>query len=70
MIVRIHSGDVVVMGGEARWAWHGVPKVIEGTCPPEISDWPAATEEEERATWKGWISNKRVNLNVRQMYEH
>lgn len=29
--VWLHSGDVVVMGGEARLAWHGIDRVRHGS---------------------------------------
>ncbi|EPS43757.1 hypothetical protein H072_2264 [Dactylellina haptotyla CBS 200.50] len=77
LIVRIRSGDAVVMGGESRWAWHGVPKVIGDTCPEELARWPDVPTSEgpesgtdEPICWDGWMQRKRVNLNIRQMYEH
>ncbi|KAK6537163.1 hypothetical protein TWF694_011360 [Orbilia ellipsospora] len=77
LIMKIRSGDAVVMGGESRWAWHGVPKVIGDTCPEELAQWPdlPAPEGAESGTddmirWSGWMKRKRVNLNIRQMYEH
>ena len=74
-VVRLHSGDAVVMSGPARFAWHGVPKVIRKTCPGSLSDWPAIAGDERtipiyedpHEAWRGWMSNKRVNLNIRQM---
>ena len=65
--LRLRSGDAVVMGGESRWAWHGIAQTIGGTCPKELEDWPAG-EEDAFEDWRGWMSSKRVNLNVRQMY--
>ncbi|KAL2113760.1 hypothetical protein VUR80DRAFT_2410 [Thermomyces stellatus] len=67
LLLRIRSGDAIYMTGEARYAWHGVPKVLKGTCPEYLEDWPA--EGEDYKEWKGWIRNKRINLNVRQMEE-
>ncbi|GAB7363409.1 hypothetical protein MBLNU230_g3686t1 [Neophaeotheca triangularis] len=67
--VRLRSGDAVVMSGEARYAWHGVPKVVRGSCPEWMRDWPAGTEGgREFEDWRGWMEGKRVNLNVRQMF--
>ena len=54
------------MTQEARYAWHGIPKVLKGTCPDFLQDWPA-TEDGKFEEWRGWMMNKRVNLNVRQM---
>ncbi|KZF22522.1 hypothetical protein L228DRAFT_260702 [Xylona heveae TC161] len=77
-IVRLRSGDVVYMSRQARFAWHGVPKILEKTCPESLKDWPgqafdAGGKEEgqqggEYDEWRGWMASKRINLNVRQMY--
>lgn len=65
LLVRVKSGDVLVMNGESRWAWHAVPKVIPGTCPEWLRAWPGSSAGE----WEGWMGGKRVNLNVRQMWD-
>lgn len=62
IVVRLRSGDALVMSGEARHAWHGVPKIIPDTCPSYLHDWPDGS-----ARWAGFMKDKRVNLNVRQM---
>ena len=75
--LRLHSGDAVVMSGHARFAWHGVPQVVRDSCPLSLRDWPAIADDEtinrvaERPyeAWRGWMSNKRVNLNIRQMQD-
>ena len=75
LVVRLRSGDAVYMTGQARFAWHGVPQVIPDTCPPWLGEWPAAAPDAEprndgpdrHEAWRGWMKNKRVNLNVRQM---
>ena len=75
VVLRLHSGDAVVMSGSARFAWHGVPQVIRDSCPVSLRDWPAIADDENTARvgeapyedWRGWLSNKRINLNIRQM---
>ncbi|KAI9887698.1 MAG: hypothetical protein M1823_000447 [Watsoniomyces obsoletus] len=78
IILRLHSGDVLTMSGPARFAWHGVPQILPGTCPEWMQDWPApffgdhmkegASEDTAPfEAWRGWMRNKRINLNVRQM---
>lgn len=62
-VLRLRSGDALYMTGESRFAWHGVPKIVPGTCPKYLSNWPS----EEYPEWEGWMDNKRINLNVRQM---
>ncbi len=73
-VIRLHSGDAVFMSGSARYAWHGIPRILPNTCPPWLRSWPAediAERGDKNGThyesWRGWISNKRVNLNIRQM---
>ncbi|WP_329193110.1 MULTISPECIES: alpha-ketoglutarate-dependent dioxygenase AlkB family protein [unclassified Streptomyces] len=34
--VELRSGDLFVFGGPSRLAYHGVPKVMPGTAPPEL----------------------------------
>lgn len=60
--IRLRSGDAVLMSGASRYAWHGVPKILPGTCPEYLREWPHAYPD-----WKGWMTSKRINLNVRQM---
>ena len=78
LAVRLRSGDAVYMSGQARFAWHGVPQIIPKTCPGWLGDWPASnrtdTEGQKKGTdcyegWRGWMLDKRVNLNIRQMKE-
>ena len=78
MAIRLQSGDAVYMSGSARYAWHGVPQIIPGTCPTSLGKWPAVrnsndlVEAEKSGStnfrdWQGWMATKRINLNVRQM---
>lgn len=76
LAVRLRSGDVVIMSGPARFAWHGVPLVVAGTCPDGLAEWPARAEVDRGGgqastyeSWRGWMREKRVNLNVRQMHK-
>lgn len=68
-IIRLRSGDAVYMNGPSRFAWHGVPKILSDTCPNWLAEWPSFSETDasQYELWKGWMSGKRVNLNVRQM---
>ena len=79
-ILRLHSGDAVYMTGQSRYAWHGVPSIIPNTCPKLLEYWPCAQEAQpdldtaagngpSYSQWRHWLANKRINLNVRQMFE-
>jgi alkylated DNA repair protein alkB family protein 1 len=68
--LRLRSGSAVYMSGASRFAWHGVPQIVKGTCPEYLSDWPGNGDVEGGfEAWRGWMAGKRVNLNVRQMWD-
>ncbi|KAG5363789.1 Alpha-ketoglutarate-dependent dioxygenase abh1 [Yarrowia sp. B02] len=55
LCLMLRSGDVIVMGGESRHAYHGIGKVFSGTSP------------DLESPYQEWLDGKRVNINVRQM---
>ena len=78
LAIRLRSGDGVYMSGATRYAFHGLPQIIPGTCPRWLDAWPAPLELPKTEgdsglapgryeAWRGWLANKRINLNVRQM---
>lgn len=75
IVVHLHSGDAVWMSGSARFAWHGIPRILANTCPRGLRSWPAQNNSESvsesthtlHESWRDWTSNKRINLNIRQM---
>jgi alkylated DNA repair protein alkB family protein 1 len=69
--LRLTSGSAVYMSGPSRFAWHGVPQIVAGTCPDHLQQWPGGDSDTDGAfdKWKGWMAGKRVNLNVRQMWD-
>lgn len=70
LAIRLRSGDAVYMSGPSRFAWHGVPQIVPHTCPDFLKDWPASRDDSTMyEPWRGWMSNKRINLNVRQMFD-
>jgi DNA alkylation damage repair protein AlkB len=67
--LRLRSGDAILMSGLSRHAWHAVPKILPNTCPFWLRDWPVIPPGSNYEHWQGWMNNKRINLNVRQMTE-
>lgn len=72
LVIRLRSGDAVYMSGSARFAWHGIPQIIPNTCPEWLNKWPAnsgniGASHNLFEEWQGWMSKKRVNLNIRQV---
>ncbi|ODQ63537.1 hypothetical protein NADFUDRAFT_53203 [Nadsonia fulvescens var. elongata DSM 6958] len=78
LAVLVKSGDILIMGGQSRFAFHGIGKVFAGTCPeyletPFLTLPSGSSVSEEPLVLKkwsfygSWMRNKRVNINVRQM---
>ena len=69
----IHSGDVVIMSGEARRAFHGVPRIIENMnylkmdkCLEYLPSVFAADEREMQLCMQ-FMASSRINMNFRQI---
>lgn len=71
LAIRLRSGSAVYMSGSSRFAWHGVPQIVPSTCPEYLRNWPAGetTDDNEYEAWRGWMARKRINVNVRQMWD-
>jgi DNA alkylation damage repair protein AlkB len=68
-VFKLRSGDVIYMTGKSRFAWHAVPKVVAGTCPSWLRNWPSDPVQgrSDFDQWSGWMERKRINFNVRQV---
>ncbi|KAE9984294.1 hypothetical protein EG328_008970 [Venturia inaequalis] len=66
VVIRVRSGDVVEMGGETRWAWHAMPKVMANTCPSFMQHWPAEQGKGTRREYEKWkgVSGTAENRNI------
>ncbi len=67
LAIILRSGDVVVMSGSARYAYHGVGKIWGGTNDLFDDGDIVGNDNELRKEARNWIRNKRVNINVRQV---
>ena len=65
--VMLHSGDVVVMSGESRRCYHGVPRIVAGRVWEEGGEGLEGVEEGEVRRVREYLSEHRINLNVRQV---
>ncbi|KAJ3160004.1 hypothetical protein HDU86_001269 [Geranomyces michiganensis] len=64
--ILLQSGDVLVMHGPARRAFHSVPRILENTFPDYLKP-PAVAD----ATWPpfyDYLKDARINVNVRQVF--
>ncbi|CCM07222.1 uncharacterized protein FIBRA_09567 [Fibroporia radiculosa] len=63
--ILLRSGDVVIMSGPAcRRAYHGVPRILEGTLPPHLE----AGVDAGWQLYEEYLHSARINVNVRQVF--
>ncbi|WOO85238.1 Alpha-ketoglutarate-dependent dioxygenase abh1 [Vanrija pseudolonga] len=62
----LRSGDVLIMSGRGRQAYHGVPRIMEGTHAPHFLE--ADDDSIEMRAAKRWVANARININARQVF--
>ena len=73
LALLVRSGDVIVQGGASRGHVHGVPRILAGSSPAELRgecDGAAGDETEELRAVAEWLGCHRLNVNVRQVFEH
>ncbi|KAJ2956065.1 hypothetical protein NQZ79_g8042 [Umbelopsis isabellina] len=64
--IRLRSGDIMVMTGKGRSAYHGVPKVLPSAptfLQPDIKD----DQVDDWELYGEFINKARINLNIRQV---
>ena len=71
--IYIRTGDIVIMAGRSRLAYHGVPRVIDndGQGSEVKRRYHDEEEEEDEEPWKlydDYVTKNRINFNVRQVY--
>ncbi|WVR05994.1 alkylated DNA repair protein AlkB [Kwoniella sp. DSM 27419] len=64
--VIVRSGDCLVMSGIGRQAYHGVPRILEGSLPAHFGC--CDTDSSTMRAVKRFISTARVNINARQVF--
>lgn len=64
----LRSGDIVLMAGEARECFHGVPRIFTESDQQEISALVSQLSGEDDLFILNYIQNSRININIRQVY--
>ena len=79
--ICVESGDVVIMSGESRLAFHAVPKIFQNKELKHCLDYDQSDLDdnfkdstfyvcdEEWQIFYDYIKINRINLNIRQVYE-
>ncbi|KAJ9115967.1 hypothetical protein QFC22_005110 [Naganishia vaughanmartiniae] len=60
------DGDVIVMSGQSRNFYHGVPRVMEGTLPSHFQ--PKGGDDVLTQACKRFMGSARININARQVF--
>jgi alkylated DNA repair protein alkB family protein 1 len=64
--IILRSGDVLIMSGRGRQAYHGVPRILEDSLPAHL--YPRDDDSPTLSAVKRWISTARINVNARQVF--
>jgi alkylated DNA repair protein alkB family protein 1 len=78
MPILIRSGDVIMMSGETRYAFHSVPRMIENTTPgmnallqsspfADDVDFILNNADDDWKDEQEYITGARINMNCRQV---
>ncbi|PWZ29515.1 Alpha-ketoglutarate-dependent dioxygenase alkB [Zea mays] len=64
----LRSGDIVLMAGEARERFHGVPRIFTESDQQEIPALISQLSSGDDVFILEYIKNSRININIRQVY--
>lgn len=64
----LRSGDVVLMAGQARECFHGVPRIFTDKVNAEITSLVAQFSHEDDHGYLEYIRSSRININIRQVF--
>jgi alkylated DNA repair protein alkB family protein 1 len=66
--ILLRSGDVVVMSGPtSRRAYHGVPRILEGSLPAHLGE-EVYVDDGSWLPYARYMDTTRININVRQVF--
>ncbi|XP_047968078.1 alpha-ketoglutarate-dependent dioxygenase alkB [Salvia hispanica] len=64
----LRSGDAVLMAGEARECFHGVPRIFTDAENADISHLESQFTQEDGHAYLDYIRTSRININIRQVF--
>ncbi|KAK9063531.1 hypothetical protein SSX86_017401 [Deinandra increscens subsp. villosa] len=64
----LRSGDVVLMAGEARERFHGVPRIFTDIENADIGSLEKKLSDEDDICYLEYIKTSRININIRQVF--
>lgn len=66
LAMYLRSGDIMLMAGEARECFHGVPRIFTDEKNAEIDSLVSQFSHEDDNCFLEYISSSRININIRQ----
>ncbi|KAK3040862.1 hypothetical protein RJ639_029206 [Escallonia herrerae] len=64
----LRSGDIVLMAGEARECFHGVPRIFTDEESAEVTPLELQFSHEDDLCFLDYIKTSRININIRQVF--
>ncbi|KAK9108494.1 hypothetical protein Syun_024505 [Stephania yunnanensis] len=64
----LRSGDIVLMAGQARECFHGVPRIFTDEENAEISPLVSQLSRQDDLCFLDYIRTSRININIRQVF--
>lgn len=64
----LRSGDAVLMAGEARECFHGIPRILTDPNHAEISHLEPHLAGDDDLPFLNYIRASRININIRQVF--
>ncbi|XP_030459748.1 alpha-ketoglutarate-dependent dioxygenase alkB [Syzygium oleosum] len=64
----LRSGDVVLMAGEARECFHGVPRIFTDKDTAEITPLELHFSRQDDCFLLEYLRSSRININIRQVF--
>ncbi|XP_058103174.1 alpha-ketoglutarate-dependent dioxygenase alkB isoform X2 [Magnolia sinica] len=64
----LRSGDIVLMAGQARECFHGIPRIFTDEENAEVSPLASQFSSHEDLCFKEYIRTSRININIRQVH--
>ncbi|KAJ6846023.1 alpha-ketoglutarate-dependent dioxygenase alkB isoform X2 [Iris pallida] len=63
----LRSGDIVLMAGQARECFHGIPRIFTDQDQAEVSSLSQEFSNEQDVCFRDYIETSRININIRQV---
>jgi len=67
LAVRLRSGDIVVLSGQARASYHAVPRIVSTHDANPWTDTMAPETNDHDQTVAAYLKRHRINISLRQV---